>query len=239
MLTIRVLICTLLISTFSFAQVLHIGPVLTVGEQSFYSNIIDLDSIVIYERNVHKGLLLHPPAVRVEFTITNRVNLGIGAQYRWSAFSMSVYKKTTHPLGPASKGTVVGLPTFEFPVAGFYNFNPARKLQARVFGGAMGVINMIRFDPMYKGDPGSDDFPPSVADVLNHAGSIPKRAYLNQFIGINLSYWRLGLDIYQTATLSNSMNGPLKIWGGEYAFNRKSRSLRLALTYKLFENKGT
>jgi hypothetical protein len=226
----------LFLSNSLIAQELHMGPLMTLGERYYNATIIDLDSIVIFEDNQYKGMNLHPPAIRLEYPLSKNFHLGLGIQYRRTSFNMGVYKKTSHPLGPAKKGSIVSLPTLEIPLTAFYNLTPARKTNVRVFGGIMGAINGIRFDPsIYKGDPQSEDYPLSVAEALRRADSVPRRAYLSNFFGLNITYWRIGLDIYQTATLSRSMNSPLEIWGGEYAFNRKSRSLRLALTYKLWE----
>jgi hypothetical protein len=231
------LIYVMFLSNLLVAQELHLGVGFIVGEQNYNSTVIDLDSIVVYQNNLYSGYQLNPPSIRLELSLSKKVHVALGLQYRTNFFNLGTYRRVSEPLGPAAKGTVVSLPTLEIPMSAFYDVFSSKNVHLRVYGGAMAAYNGIRFHANHKGDPQSLDFTPSVAHVLNQAGTVPKRSYTNYFYGINIQYKRFGFEIYRVNTLSRTMNKSFKIWGTEHTFNRRSKSLRLTLTYKIWKRK--
>lgn len=220
------------------AQELYAGLGITLAEQYISPTVIDLDSLQVFENNTFDNHRAFPLMVRLEFPLSPNLHLATGFQYRLTFLSLGVNTMLNDPLGPVQKVTVVGLPTFEFPVSLYYQLPFTQKLKIRLFGGLMPVVNRVRFSTHHKARPNSPDWTPAVADALNAAPSIPKKAYLNSHYGLQFSYWRLALEGYVHHTLSRSLSNGYTFRGESYAFSRKAFSVRVGLSYRVWKRKA-
>lgn len=224
----------LFLSSFSPAQELHIGLGTTLTEYSTGTPYIDLDSVVIYEDNRNKGWGRLIPTIYYLQNITSKFSMKVGFQYRLTAMDLSAYQKTEHPLGPASKGNLASLPTFEFPLTASYRIIQKRKMKLNVMGGIMPVVNKINSKDDYTAEPSSLDWTQPVADALNQAGALPKSTYVNYHYGFTIAYQKFGVDVYWQHNITRSLTKPLELYGKKFEFQRRTRSFRFALYYRIW-----
>ncbi|MFA0961669.1 hypothetical protein AB9P05_07670 [Roseivirga sp. BDSF3-8] len=221
---------TILISySTAIAQKLDIGIGTVLSERRTYQTPVDLDSIVFFERDyLGSGQLL--PFIRYSHPINSYFEVSVGIQTQRNSAGLTVEKRATDSTFMNSKLTSAYLKGFEFPIAGHYIFNRDGDFQLRVFAGIIPIINKVDFDARFKEGP---QYPASVAEALNKAGTLPKRFHMDYQVGGRLSYKRFNVDIYYQSNLTSNLNNNLEIWGHEFLYKRNTESVRLILSYSL------
>lgn len=233
----RISIISILLSVLSFnvvtGQEWRGGVGLILSEEYSSPTVIDLDSIVVYEDNLHGGGQLMP-AVYYEHPVTPALHVRAGINYYRTGLSLSAFRRTGNPLGPVSKGTVVGMPTFEFPISIDWRIPLLRIMRLHLTGGISVIHHLIVFREKYTGITGNPYFPPSVADVLNAAATLPKTTYMNYYYALGLTYGRMGVEASWHENLSHSTAGSLDLWGEQFSFLRRGETIRLAVMYSFW-----
>jgi hypothetical protein len=221
---------TILVSySTAIAQKLDLGIGTVLSERRTYQSPVDLDSIVFFERDyLGSGQLL--PYIRYNHPINSYFEVSIGIQTHRNSAGLTVEKRATDSTFMNSKLTSAYLKGFEFPLAGHYIFNRDGDFQLRVFAGIIPIINKVDFDARFKEGP---QYPASVAEGLNKAGTLPKRFHMDYQVGGRLSYRRFNVDIYYQSNLTSNLNNNLEIWGHEFLFKRNTESVRLILSYSI------
>lgn len=207
-----------------------------ISEKSSGTPYLDLNSIVVYENNRFDDKRLFI-SVFYSQPISTRLDGNIGIQYRLAFFDLFAYQKTNHPIGPASKGTGVALPTFEVPLSLSFSIVERKNYNFQLMAGLMPVFNGINGESNYKADPNSLDWTQPVADALNAASTIPKSFYMNYQYGISLSFKRFKGMLYWHRNLSKSTTKSLELWGESYPFVRHTQSFRFSLYYRVWAKK--
>lgn len=224
-----IIIPLLICSSGVFGQSLDVGYGISLSEQRTYDTPVDLDSIVFFERTFRgSGRLI--PSVRYRHSISDMFEISIGVQAHSSTAGLIVEKRATDSTFMNSKLTSAGLTSFEFPIAGSYVFNREGDFRLTVFAGIIPIINKVDFDPIFKEGP---QYPASVAEGLNKAGTLPKRFHMDYQAGGRLSFRRFNVDVYYQSNLTSNLNNNLSIWGHEFLFKRNTESVRLILSYSV------
>ncbi|MGB5979411.1 MAG: hypothetical protein WBG62_18495 [Cyclobacteriaceae bacterium] len=231
---IFVIFIGIIFSTTALAQKLDVGIGTVLSERRTYQTPVDLDSIVFFERDyLGSGQLM--PFIRYTHPIKPYFDISFGMQIQSNSAGLTVEKRATDSTYLNSKLTAAYLKGFEFPIAGHYIFNQDEDFQLSFFAGIIPIINKVNFDDRFKEGP---QYPASVAEGLNKAGTLPKRFHMDYQVGGRLSYKRFNVDVYYQSNLTSNLNNNLEIWGSEFLFKRNTESVRLILSYSipLFQN---
>jgi hypothetical protein len=213
----------------AFSQKLDVGLGISLSEQRTYDTAVDLDSIVFFERTF-KGSGRLIPSIRYRHPLNDLFELSLGIQGHSSTAGLIVEKRETDSTQMNSKLTSAGITSFEFPLALSYSLTKDGDFNLNFFGGIIPIVNKIEFDPIFKEGP---QYPASVAEGLNKAGTLPKRFHMDYQVGGRLSYKRFNVDIYYQSNLTSNLNNNLEIWGNEFLFKRNTESVRLILSYSI------
>ncbi|MFA0962811.1 hypothetical protein AB9P05_13495 [Roseivirga sp. BDSF3-8] len=213
-------------------QQLQIGSGMVLAENEYYPATAQIDSVIVFRRNYHGGKQL-VPFLRYISPAIGHFTFSGGVSYYANHAGLSAYKIIDSSTRSGIKTTTIGIKSLEVPLMVNYSLFPESDLTLKIFAGVIPVFSHINFDPVYKGDNSSIDFPQKVADVLNKAGTLPKRYYTDYQYGANISYKRFGLDVFIQQNLTSNINNNLKIWDQEALFTRKNETLRLLLSYTL------
>ncbi|MGB3181759.1 MAG: hypothetical protein WBB45_10240 [Cyclobacteriaceae bacterium] len=217
-----------------FSQSIKVGAGIVLSEETTYETPIDLDSIVFYQRP-YKGSNRLILSIRYQYPISKLLSLSAGFQTHGNGAGLTIEKRGTDTTNFNKKLTTAGITEFEFPIAASYSFVSEGSFDLMIFGGLIPIVNKINFDPIYEEGP---QYPASVAEGLNKAGTLPKRFHMDYQVGGRLSYKRFNVDVYYQSNLTSNLNNNLEIWGSEFLFKRNTESVRLILSYSipLFQN---
>ncbi|MFA0962810.1 hypothetical protein AB9P05_13490 [Roseivirga sp. BDSF3-8] len=222
----------ILITQTCLGQKLQFGMGVPLSEREYYPAVAQIDSVVIYRRDYY-GKGEFTPFVRFTMPLYKNISLSGGLTYCSTSAGITAYKQLGPNSRTAATGTLAGLRSFECPVLVHYAPFGESDFSISVFAGIIPVFATVTFDARYQALENPMNRPQEVADVLNKAGTLPKRFYTDYQYGANVSYKRFGLDVFIQQNLTSNINNNLKIWDQEALFTRKTESLRLLLSYTI------
>ncbi|MGB3181130.1 MAG: hypothetical protein WBB45_07050 [Cyclobacteriaceae bacterium] len=220
-----------LVTTMSHGQELKFGIGMTMAEREYYPAIAQIDSVTIYNRDFYGGKQLLPFVRYVSPPLKN-FTFSAGLTYFRNYTGMTAYKQIGTDNYSAAKAVTVGIRSFEFPLLAHYSFFPDGDLTVKLFAGIIPVFSKIDFEPRFKAG-NSLNWPQEVVDVMNKAGTLPKRFYMDYQYGGNITYKRFGLDVFIQQNLTKNINNNLEVYGQSALFTRKTESLRFLLSYSI------
>ncbi|MGB3181566.1 MAG: hypothetical protein WBB45_09260 [Cyclobacteriaceae bacterium] len=218
-----------LLSNVLKAQELTVGLGISLDEKIHYETPIVSDTLVIYNNPQNRSHSLIPKITYAQ-PLTERVDMSIGFQYFRNYIGYIVEKRATDSTYENIKVTNAGIRSFEFPIAGTFVISKEKDFALEVFAGVIPVLASVDFEPIYKEGP---QYPASVAEALNKAGTLPKHFYMDYLAGGRVSYKRFNVDVYYHSNLTSNLNNNLEIWGSEFLFKRNTESVRLILSYSI------
>lgn len=225
------IIIFLVIGQTCFCQNIQFGGGLTLAEREYYPAVARIDSVVAFRRDYYGGGTI-TPFIRVIAPVYNNFSVSAGLTYFKNAAGLSAYKELGPNMQSATKVTVAGIRSLETPVLLHYSFLPNGDLTAKLFAGIIPVFSKVNFDPRFKAG-NSLNWPQEIADVMNKAGTLPKRFHMDYQYGGNITYKRFGLDVFIQKNLTSNLNNNLELYGQEALFTRKTESLRFLLSYSI------
>ncbi|MGB3180463.1 MAG: hypothetical protein WBB45_03685 [Cyclobacteriaceae bacterium] len=233
---IAALIFILTVGQTSYCQTVQFGAGFTLAEREYYPAVARIDSVVAFRRDYYGGGTI-TPFVRLIAPVYNHFSVSAGLTYFRNAAGLSAYKEIGQNSQSATKVTVAGIRSLETPVLLHYSFFPDGDLTVKLFAGIIPVFSKIDFEPRFKAG-NSLNWPQEVVDVMNKAGTLPKRFYMDYQYGGNITYKRFGLDVFIQQNLTKNINNNLEVYGQSTLFTRKTESLRFLLSYSipLFQN---
>jgi hypothetical protein len=222
----------LLVGQFAFSQTIQFGAGTTLAEREYYPAVAKIDSVVAFRRDYYGGGTI-TPFVRFLIPVYGNFSVSGGVTYFRNAAGLSAYKEFSPDVQSAPKVTVAGVRSWEVPILFYYSLFPEGDLTLKLFAGVIPVFSKVKFDPRFNATDNPLDWPQEVADVLNQAGTLPKRFYMDYQYGGNITYKRFGLDVFIQQNLTSNVNNNLEIYGQSALFTRKTESLRFLLSYSI------
>lgn len=221
----------LFMPAFGYSQKIKVGLGL-INEEAFNVSRISFGDLTIFEGNQKNFDPTLLPYLGYEIPLSKNFSAQLGMQYYRNFISLVVNKPVPGVPNISDSGKIRSVinRNLEFPVEFTFNLLHMSQVKLKVRGGLVPVWSLSRSYQMSEVPEGLD-WSREVVDALNAAGTIPKSFYMNYQYGIAMEYKRFEFSVFNSANLTRSISEGYTLYGNNYAFDRRIKSIRLGLYY--------
>lgn len=236
MLMIRYLITSfcLLLPLLGYSQKLSLEPLVSLRLIKANSTMISVgDTLFAFEENTHSTEVSF--GLKVTYALSQRFQLSSGVEYFLDGATFTVINNDQCQFCPVRKSWGAFTNTFVFPQQGNLQVYRNKNWRLYAVAGLAPIVNFERSQPTVKSD--NRNLTAGVAEVMNSLSSTRKPVYFDYTVGAKLSYGSMNLYVHYQDNVSNSVSGPLSVYGHVFPFTRNTRSWMASLSYSLFKGK--